>query len=90
MSWCAYRNALGVPREGVHRPRMVGDIARNDVLLTVVAALLISLLFFNPSRHPGNYVRIFGVTLVTLLGLGILLHRLFCVRTTVDQWLFPE
>jgi hypothetical protein len=29
------------------------------------------------------------LVLVTLFLAGIVLHRYFCVRTVVDQWLFP-
>jgi hypothetical protein len=32
----------------------------------------------------------FGWTLFGLFLLGIVLHRLFCVRTTIDKFLFPR
>ena len=74
MSLCPYRHLLGKPKEGVHRFR-VFDIALVDVSLTIIAAFLISR-------------RYFWQVLLLLFLLGIVLHRVFCVRTTVDRWLF--
>jgi hypothetical protein len=76
MSLCPYTNILGRPKEGVHKHR-VFDIAIVDVLLTIVGAFLIS------RRH-------FWIVLVLLFLSGIILHRLFCVRTTIDKFLFPN
>lgn len=89
MNLCRYRNALGIPHQGVHQRRMIGNLARNDVIMTILGSLLLSFLFFSPFKHPGNFTKIFLILLVTLFGLGIVLHRLFCVRTTIDVWLFP-
>ena len=78
MNLCAYKDALGIPGKGIHSYRLFG-LAIVDVLFTVLAAILIS--YF--SKY--NFVKI----LVFLFILGIILHRLFCVRTTVDKLLFP-
>ena len=75
---CKYKDALGVPKQGNHSYR-VFDIAIVDVLLTVLGAWLFS-------RFFGG----FWCWLIILFLLGIILHRLFCVRTTVDKWLFPD
>ena len=88
-----YKNALGIPKQGVHQTRIdIGkvSIARNDVVMTVVGAFLLSLFFFNPFRKFNYYLRVVGIMLLTLFGLGILLHRLFCVRSTIDILLFPH
>ena len=88
-----YKNALGVPGKGVHHARMIlgkVSLARNDVVMTVMGAFLLSLFFFNPFRNLNYYLRVVGIMLITLFGLGILLHRLFCVRSTIDIWLFPN
>ena len=77
MSLCKYRDALGVPGQGLHSYRFMG-IAVVDLALTIVSAILIT-------RVAGWS---FGWTLVGLLVLGVALHRLFCVRTTVDLLLF--
>jgi hypothetical protein len=48
--------------------------------MTIIAATLISY-FFKYS---------FVTTLITLFILGIVLHKLFCVKTTIDKLLFPN
>lgn len=78
MDLCKYKNALGAPGTGTHSIR-VGNIAIVDVILTLVGALLITLVF------GVN----FFISAAILFLLGIVLHRLFCVRTTVDKALFP-
>jgi hypothetical protein len=76
MSLCPFSNILGKPGTGVHKYRVFG-FAIVDILLTIVAAFLIS------RKH-------FWVVLPGLFILGIILHRLFCVRTTLDKLLFPN
>ena len=77
MDLCKYRNALGVPGQGAHAYRFMG-IAIVDLVLTVVVAAVIA-------RLAGWS---FAWTLGGLLLLGVIMHRLFCVRTTVDRLLF--
>lgn len=75
---CKYKNALGIPGKGIHSYR-VGNIAIADVIMTIIGAFIISLICgWN-----------FTYTLVVLFIFGIILHRLFCVRTTIDKLLFP-
>lgn len=74
---CKYKNIFGKPNEGAHSYRIF-DIAIVDVLLTILLAYAIS--FFT------NYKFIY-VLLFTFIA-GIISHRLFCVRTTVDKLLF--
>lgn len=76
---CQYKDIFGRPREGAHAYRLF-DIAVVDVAATVVLAFLVA--------------RIFGITfwksLVACFLIGVISHRAFCVRTTVDTWLFPN
>ena len=74
---CKYKDILGKPNQGVHSYRIF-NIAIVDVLLTILGSYLIS--YFT------NYKFIY--TLIGMFILGIILHRLFCVRTTVDKLLF--
>jgi hypothetical protein len=74
---CAYKNALGIPRQGIHSYRIF-NIAVMDVIMTIIGAYIFSLIFRTP----------FLYTSIGLFILGIVLHRLFCVRTTVDKILF--
>ena len=75
---CKYKNIFGKPDTGVHSYRIF-NIAIVDVLLTILAAIVIAYL------NKISYVK----TTIVLFLLGIFIHRIFCVRTTVDKWLFP-
>jgi hypothetical protein len=76
---CKYKNALGEPKKGVHSYRFFG-VALADVVMTLIGAAIIS--YF--SGYSFFYVSAF------LFVLGIALHRLFCVRTTIDKALFTN
>jgi hypothetical protein len=78
MSLCQYKDILGKVGEGVHSPRFLG-VAIVDVLLTILGSYLLSLTF-----HWN-----FWITMLCLFILGVILHRIFCVRTTIDKVLFP-
>jgi hypothetical protein len=75
--FCKYKDILGKLGEGVHSIRIC-DIAIVDVILTIIGAYFISKIF------KLNFLN----TLIILFILGILLHRIFCVRTTIDKLLF--
>ena len=77
MSLCKYKHALGVPGKGVHSYRFV-NLAIMDVLMTILAAFIISYFF------KASFVCVCAVLFI----LGIILHRIFCVRTTIDRLLF--
>ena len=62
------------------RAYRIYNIAIVDVAVTVLASMLIAKF----SRVPLVYV------LVSMFLLGIVMHRLFGVRTQVDRWLFPD
>jgi hypothetical protein len=75
---CKYKDLFGELGKGLHSIRIF-NIAIIDVLFTILGAYLINLLI-----PKCNYFLI----LFTLFVLGIILHRLFCVRTTIDKFLF--
>jgi hypothetical protein len=75
---CEYKNILGKVGEGIHSYRIF-NIAIMDVLFTIVAAYIIHL--FVPKYS-------FGHILIILFLTGIILHHIFCVRTTVEKILF--
>jgi hypothetical protein len=77
VSLCKYKDILGKPNQGLHSYRIF-NIAIVDVLLTILGAYLISYFM--------NYKFIY--TLLGMFILGIFLHRIFCVRTTIDKLLF--
>jgi len=76
---CPYKYLFGKPNEGLHAYRFM-NIAIVDVLMTVIVAFILSNLFTIS----------FWKVLVGLFILGIIIHRLFCVQTTVDILLFPH
>ena len=76
--FCKYKNILGEPNKGVHSYKIL-NIAVVDVILTLIISKIIS--YYNEIE--------FWKTTTGLFLLGILLHRLFCVRTTIDKLLFP-
>ena len=78
---CQYKNIFGKVGEGIHSYRIF-NIAIVDVALTVLGAWLIHR-FILPKC-------LFTYILLGLFILGIMLHRLFCVRTPVDKFLFPS
>jgi len=75
---CKYKNIFGKVGKGVHSYRIF-NIAIVDVILTFLLAFIIQLLL-----PKYNYYHI----LILLFILGIILHRMFCVRTTIDKILF--
>ena len=79
MQLCSFKNSLGKPGQGIHSYRLFG-VAIVDVILTILGAMLIA--YF--SKYD------FYKILIVLFILGIILHRLFCVRTTIDKLLFPH
>lgn len=74
---CKYKNVFGEPNAGIHKYRIM-NIAIADVLIVLAIALALARIFGWP------YVP----TIVGMYLLGIVVHRLFCVRTAVDILLF--
>ena len=74
---CKYKDFFGRPGEGAHSYRIF-NIAYIDVIFTVIMAWVISKLFTVS----------FGYTLIIVFLLGIVMHRAFCVRTTIDKLFF--
>jgi cell shape-determining protein MreC len=79
MSLCKYKNIFGAPGTGAHSYRFL-NIAIVDVILTIIVALLFSYFFKISTIY----------SIITLFILGILVHRLFCVETTIDKLLFSN
>lgn len=78
--FCQYKDSLGKPGEGFHSVRFL-NIAVLDTLLVVIATIIIKK--FLPQYSMGA---IFMVIFV----IGIIVHRLFCVKTTIDKILFGD
>jgi hypothetical protein len=74
---CQYRNFFGEPGTGAHAVRVL-DLAVVDVVGTIAIGWGIAKL---AGWAPWK-------TISVAFLLGILFHRLFCVRTTLDRLLF--
>ena len=74
---CKFKNAFGLPGEGLRKYRIF-DIAIYDTAVVIFCGFLIS--YFTGYK--------LWLTLVVLFILGIIAHRVFCVRTGVDRLLF--
>ena len=76
---CKYKDALGVPgsKTGLRKYRIFG-IALFDTAVVLVFAVLLAWMF----RLSYAY------TIVAIFILGVFVHRLFCVRTAVDNIIF--
>jgi len=74
---CQYKDIFGKVGEGVHSYRVL-NFAIVDVIVTIIGAYLISRV------TKQNFI----IVLVLFFILGIILHKLFCVRTTVDKLIF--
>ena len=78
MSLCKYKDIFGKPNEGVHSYR-VFNIAIIDTVLTIILGYFISKYF----KIKLLYV------LVGLFILGTVIHKIFCVKTTLTKLLLP-
>ena len=76
---CDYKDIFGNPYEGLHSYR-VFDIAIIDVLLVLITVYLYT-------SYTGQS---FFECLIVAFVIGIILHRIFCVRTYIDRLLFPD
>lgn len=76
---CVYKDVFGKPKQGVHSFRIF-DVAVIDVVFTIIGGVLIAKWLNVAIWKP----------ILALFVIGIVSHRLFCVRTTIDKILFPN
>ena len=67
-------NLIGVPGEGIHSYRIF-NIAYMDVIIVLVAAILLAW------AMKWSYIK----TIIGIFILGIVVHKVLCVGTTVDK-----
>lgn len=72
-----YKDIFGRPREGVHAYR-IADVAFVDVIACIILIIILTM---------AGVGQIVPVTLMVFLT-GIVSHRMFGVRTTIDKLLF--
>ena len=77
--FCKYKDILGKPGEGLHSYRIL-DIAIMDVLFTILLAKFIQYYLLDSYS--------FWLILIFCFFAGIIIHRIFCVETTIDRLFF--
>ncbi len=76
MDYCKHSNIFGEPEKGLHSYRVL-NIAIIDVLVTIIISYIIH-----------YYTKVsFAYILLFLFILSIILHKIFCVKTTVNKFL---
>lgn len=77
--FCKYKDILGKPGEGLHSYRIL-DISIMDVLFTILLAKFIQY----------NLLESYSIWLILIFCflVGIIIHRIFCVETTIDRLFF--
>lgn len=79
VEFCKYRHIFGIEKEGVHKYRLL-NIAIVDTVLAILLALAVALYF------KTSFLLVFFILLI----IATLLHRLFCVETTLTKIVFPN
>tara|TARA_A100001011_G_scaffold399719_1_gene509833 strand:+ start:2403 stop:2651 length:249 start_codon:yes stop_codon:yes gene_type:complete len=77
---CKYKNILGKPNEGIRKKYRLFNISLLDVGATIILALFIHFFLLKE-------VEFLAILISCFIG-GILFHRFFCVRTTIDKFIF--
>jgi len=75
--FCIYKKFFGEPSTGIHKLRFM-KLAVWDVVMTLICAVMFAIIL---KKH-------ILYTVLVFFSFGILMHRLFCVRTTIDKLLF--
>jgi len=81
---CEYKNMFGIPNEGIHSLRLF-NIAIVDLVLTFIIAYIIQLQNFKFLENTS-----LGVLFMCLIILSLVIHKLFCVNTTLTKIVFGE
>jgi hypothetical protein len=76
MANCPFKDILGKPGTGLHSIRLFG-VAVFDLLLTILLAWFTK-----------NFFGSFWISLIVWFIIGIIVHHIFCVKTTIDKLIF--
>ena len=79
--FCQYSELFGKIKTGVHQYRLF-DLAIADSIMTFIGAYFLQKVFFKKNTY-------WEVLLILFIS-GIILHRLFCVETTIDKLIFKN
>jgi uncharacterized membrane protein len=79
MSLCQYKDIFGKSKEGPHSYRIF-NIAIVDTVLTIILGFLISK-YFKYNLY---------IVLLVLFALSIIIHKIFCVKSTLTNFFSNE
>lgn len=74
---CQYQDLFGKPNQGIHSIR-IGNFAIVDIIVTI------GLAWFLAEKFSWDL----KIVLVIIFAIGIIVHRIFCVRTQLDKIIF--
>ena len=77
---CDYSSIFGLPNQGVHKYRFL-NLAIVDLASTLIVAILISI------YNEFDILEFLGLFFLFIL-LGIVMHKIFCVKTKLNSLLF--
>ena len=80
MGLCQYRHIFGKEGEGAHSLRLF-NVAIVDVVATLLVGALICV-------WVGWGIKGFILVIIVLFLLGIIVHRIFCVNSTINKAIF--
>ena len=83
MTLCQFKNILGEPGKCIHSIRIY-NIAIIDFILTFLLARFNQIIFKKIFPFP------YWVWLLATFCLGIIIHRVFCVNSTVNVAIFGK
>lgn len=79
MNLCKYSNIFGLPNQGIHSYRLF-NIAIIDVIATLFIGFIINKL---------TKIKLYIINIILFL-LGIIMHKIFCVNTTINKLIFTS
>jgi hypothetical protein len=81
MDLCQYADIFGKPNQGVHSTRIpIFNIALVDTVLTIVIVYFL-VEYFDQKEYFYHYI-------VLAIFLSVIIHKLFCVDTTLTKFVF--
>ena len=84
MNICKYKDIFGVPKKGIHSYRIF-NIAIVDLLLTLLVAYAFT--YIEIFQYSTNRLYNFIIISIVLILISIIIHKLFCVNTSLTKML---
>jgi len=79
LEFCKYSTIFGYPNQGIHSYRLF-NIAIVDVIGTLFIGYIINKI---------TKIKLYIINIVLFI-IGIIMHKIFCVNTTINKLLFSK